>query len=154
MRSDGYDAKVTTLLFREGFFKDRRSYLGHTVEDMEPHLHLEGEDRSNLRARLFLKTNYCQLKLKGCTKLATEMDHIGETADATRFDELAWVRRACHSCHHNHRHGRTVRSAKVSAEVRSGEGVDAGAKQADALAAIDRGYEEEIAAILEREDRQ
>jgi len=109
VRSDGYDAKVTKLLFREGFFKDRRSYLGHTVGDMEPHLHLEGEDRMNLRNRLFRKGTYCQLMMSGCTGIATEMDHKGEAVDGTRFDELAWVRRACHSCHHNHRHGRTVR---------------------------------------------
>ena len=109
MRSDGYDAKVTTLLFREGFFKDRRSYLGHTVEDSEPHLHLEGEDRSNLRKWLWSKGNVCQIKLPGCEVIASEMDHKGEAAEGTRFDELAWVRRACHSCHHNHRHGRTVR---------------------------------------------
>lgn len=114
MRSDGYDTKVTKLLYREGFFKDPRSYLGHTVEDMEPHLHREGVDRSALRDWLFSKRNYCQLGLSGCTVQGTEMDHKGEAVDGTRFDERKHVRRACKSCH-DKRHGRTIRSAKAEA---------------------------------------
>lgn len=113
MRKDGYDRKVTLLLYREGFFWDRRSYLGHTVEDMEPHLHLEGEDRKRLRDWLFRRGGLCQLKLSGCTRLASEMDHVGEAVDGTRFDERKHVRRACKSCH-DKRHNRFIKSAKVT----------------------------------------
>lgn len=112
MRKDGYDWKVTLLLRREGFL-NRGSYLGHTVDDMEPHLHLEGPNRSALRDWLFRKSNKCQLKLPGCTGIATEMDHDGEAVDATRFDERKHVRRACASCH-KRRHNREIKSAKES----------------------------------------
>lgn len=121
MRSDGYDAKVTTLLYLEGFFKDRRSYLGHTVEDSEPHLHLEGEDRSALRDWLFKKGNICQLRLPGCTRIATEMDHDGEAVDGTRFDERRWVRRVCASCHKK-RHNREISNPKLSVSQTAGGG--------------------------------
>lgn len=116
MRKDGYDRKVTRLLRREGFFVDRRSYIGHTVEDMEPHLHLEGVDRSNLRDWLFGRGGLCQIKLPGCTTWASEMDHAGEAAEATRFDERKYVRRACKSCH-DKRHNRMVKSGKADAEA-------------------------------------
>jgi len=112
MRRDGYDERVTKLLFREGFFLDRRSYLGHTVDDFVPHLHLEGKDRSNLRVWLFSKGRMCQLKLPGCEGWATEMDHVGESVDADRFDERKKVRRACGSCHRK-RHNRVIKSGKA-----------------------------------------
>ena len=130
MRTEGYDAKVTALLRRNGFFKDRDSYLGHTVEDNEPHLHLEGKDRSALREWLFAHRNTCQIKLPGCTRIATEMDHDGEAAEGTRFDERGHVRRACHSCHVN-RHGRTTRFYEV--------------KHAEAVKDCERLYPEEQA---------
>lgn len=113
MRKDGYDARVTKLLRREGFFLDARSYLGHTVDDMQPHLHREGADRSRLRDWLFKDSCTCQLKLRGCTGVATQMDHKGEAVDGARFDERKHVRRACDSCH-KLRHNRELQSAKIT----------------------------------------
>ena len=49
----------------------------------------------SLRARILWRDPSCRLRLEGCTRVSTEVDHAGERTDHRPH----MLRGVCHSCH-------------------------------------------------------
>ena len=57
----------------------------------------------------------CQLRLKGCTGRATEVDHIGDRNDHS----LANLRSVCSACHKQHTQAQAAAGRNAAAKRRS-----------------------------------
>jgi hypothetical protein len=95
------DMAVTRAMRASKFFLDSRSFVTHLCDDGKVHFHLEGIDRTVLRAKCFARSKgICEER--GCVQTITwdtfEMHHIkgGLTG---RCDCLHNVTAICARCH-------------------------------------------------------
>lgn len=104
MRGFKRDTKLTLLMRHNGFFLDRRSFIGYN-SDMIPHLLLAGVDVGLQRTKVFLRSErqgipccvICRRKLQS---EEWEMDHI-KSKGMGGSDDLWNLRALCVDCHRN-----------------------------------------------------
>jgi hypothetical protein len=89
------DVPVTKLLFANGLFLDKRSFLGW--RESVPHMFLKGADVADQRRRVWGRSKE---KCASCKKLiwTFEMDHI-QGGLSGRCDCLHNLQALCHECH-------------------------------------------------------
>ena len=95
------DTAVTKLLFKNGLFLDRRSFV--SLNANEPHLYLKGDDMSAQRIRVLRRDKtVCQKCRKQLTSGDGEAHHKIHRGKGG-FDDLAnleWICRECHRGEH------------------------------------------------------
>jgi hypothetical protein len=93
------DLAVTKLLRDNGMLSDSRSFVSHPDSEAKVHLYLKGLDLSFQRDRVFVRDKgRCRLRLKGCTGIAEELDHV-KGGTCGRCDCKNNLRAACGNCH-------------------------------------------------------
>lgn len=129
--SDGFrygvfEEKITKALYRDGFFRDRRSKIKRDV-DGEPHFKLEGEDMVRQRQAVFQRfVGQCQLKEPGCTVAAMELHHVQGgicgRCDCQRHGKTPQLLPVCRNCHRGEHV--QVRSPRVTFELKQAAAQD------------------------------
>jgi hypothetical protein len=99
MRGAKVDRPVSRLLFKNGFFRSRDSFV--SLNGNEPHLFLAGDDVSHMR-RLVFQKSHGKCAEKKCRKPIEwetfEMDHI-VSGLVGRCDDITNLQALCHPCH-------------------------------------------------------
>lgn len=105
MRHHKPDRAVTRMMLREGYFKDKRSFVALPEDDGESHVYLKGEDIWDRRYEVATRDNF-QCQASGCVRhLGIEDGHLHHVVHRGKggsddIANLVWFCPHHHAMHH------------------------------------------------------